>query len=650
MSVTRVSRSAGLHSTRSRSRVRVALSLAYFRVQPEFRFRDATSKMLTNCAAPPSLSFQLHPLHIAISTEALKASMTASWAWRLDPSSGSSSLLGPSTSATLIATGPLSSLAHRSTATSEDGVFWQDFRAPAKRTSYRDRKRAKLHRFDSDDVEQDHEVDLTVKPEQAAAASDEEDANGIDNTSSEGSDSEDDQNTTELPEQLPSEEAPADQRITEATAATLPHPAGSARRLKQDYADTSTQLIAQAIHTHSLATDFNPPHSIDTLPPPLTYKETVHLVRLVAMIFRFPKPSRRISRRRHRDQPTSDNPNAGSSSSAPTSSPAPEPTSGESSLKIELKPKYLSSTSSSSSSRRPRMLAKVHPEDARPDSAAVLKLIALIPAALPARVGCADWVSSVAVKARRDEHGNILLPDSAYGTVSSRANRAETEEIEQELKTETGGESELKKVTRSMRQRLGKEAPSIPLPKFWRKGVPPIKQEQFEASRELVDQAEIKTEPGEEDEVDALTPAQPPELASDSTVESSSSPQDVDPDATITQQILTTNSSNNATRVVNLSRLLAERMREKRQAKSLLLRTHHSLRKRKREDDATDTVGTDAGGDAAEEEDVMVDAETVANTIANSGRMSDASEVTQVAETGAAAGERNAEVKQEVIS
>ncbi|SAM70321.1 uncharacterized protein UBRO_00512 [Ustilago bromivora] len=594
--------------------------------------------------------------------------MTAPWAWRLDPSSGSSSPLGPSTSATLAATGPLSSLAHKTDAASKDGVFWQDFRASIKRTSLRDRKRAKLHRFDSDDVDPTQDEDTTIQTNEAGAGSEEEDANGVDETSSEGSLEDEAEEDDRDGAQGDKKNAIVIQGSPGNTPPTLPRAGVRGRKPKRAQAESaasSTQLIAIAIHTHSLANEFDSTHSIDSLPPPLTYKETVRLVRLIAMIFRFPKP-RRISRRRHREQTSSEDTNAASSSSAPTSSPVPEATIGEATNRIELKPKYLSSpASSASSSRRPRMFAKVHPEDARPNSAAVLKLIALIPAALPARVGCAKWIVRVAVKARRDEHGNILLPDSAYEGASSRQQWAEKEGAEKNTNLEAADGEERAKVTRSMRQRMGQDAPSIPLPGFWHKQRTHIKLEGEEERKgeegamQLSDRAEIKAEPAEGNEVDALTcTTHPPELASDFTFQQSSSPQMeadvmVDPDETATQQTIRSGSPRVSSKVVNLSKLLAERMREKRQAKSLLLRTHHSLRKRKRDDvDTTGSVVADENGSVKEgdEIDLFADAETAANTLANSGRQNDAAETPQSLEATADANLRCGEVKQEDLS
>ncbi len=124
------------------------------------------------------------------------------------------------------------------------------------------------------------------------------------------------------------------------------------------------------------------------------------------------------------------------------------------------------------------MLAKIHRDDAQPDSAAVLKLLALLPAALPARVESAEWIVELAIKSEADEFGNVLLSDRAYLPASYYSNQDRVEDGE--ARTDVAGIYQVKKedkeegeeggkVTRSMRQKSGQEVPSIPLPEFWRK-------------------------------------------------------------------------------------------------------------------------------------------------------------------------------------
>lgn len=576
------------------------------------------------------------------------------WAWRLDPHSGSSSSLGPSTSASLVSTDPLASLSHPSTGSSADGVFWQDFRPAAKRLSRRERKRARLHRFDSDDEEGDQTVKPGADGVKDDVGSEDEDAAGLGNTSSEGSDSEQDDDQGPASSEILKEDKANDAQTEKGSVPpSEPIASTSARRPKRTHADTSassTQLIAQAIHKHSARNDDSiASSSSDDLPPPLTYRETARLVRLIAMIFRFPKASRRIVRRRRRHDPIDDDTVTSTTISSAPSTSSPDPSSHTASTgtgaAIELKPKYLPS-STTSTSHKPRILAKVHPDDARSDSAAALKLIALLPAALPARVACADWIVALAVQARRDEHGNILLPNAAYWSSAQTREAREAQErrtvaVKQEDTADVAVESGdlTMKVTRSMRQRLGQDAPSIPLPQFWRRpgmkddGESGCKVEQEDTG--VRDHAETE----EEAEVDALIrsssmPATPtpdragtPSTMHDSNDDESGPPQEqTNPPREQHAETAAVRGPRRTLRRANLSKLLAERMREKRQSKALLLRTHQSLRKRKTadsDDDASKADPQGAGGEAIEGEDTEMDAETAANTIANSGSASE---------------------------
>ncbi|TKY90560.1 hypothetical protein EX895_000558 [Sporisorium graminicola] len=561
---------------------------------------------------------------------------SAPWSWRLDPRAGSASL-GPSSSATSISLNPLSSLSHASTSASPtDEIFWQDFRPAPQRTSRIEKKKARLHRFDSDDDEV--EGDLTIRPklergESALAVaaspgveSDEEDAAGLRYTSSEASYGGQDsdaalQDPSDVKMEPPGQEAEENNSLTRKRQ--------SKRRSEglTDDASSSTHIIAQTIHKHALIdieVDQEDTLTLDQTPPPppLTYKETVRLVRLIAMLFRFPKSSRRIVRRRQR----LDLENSATSSPAPECLPSSSTplTPSSSTPPIELKAKYLApptSTIATSASHRPRILAHVHPEDARPGSDAVLKLIALIPAALPSRVGSADWIAHLAVKAKRDEYGNILLPGSAYAYASGRTGgRSDSMEMDGEgsvdaaVKVEGGGGGG--KVTRSMRLRMGHEAPAIPLPQFWRRkqgvvkqGTPDtqVKTEGDETSILSISQTSTTDEP----EVDALVPSA--SISSDTSLSPhpSSTPDPPPPP-----------SQRRGRPAVNYSKLLAERMREKRQAKTLLLRTHQSLRKRRNSDrvgEGEDRVSTGGGVDEEGEGEEM-DVETRANTLANSGK------------------------------
>ncbi|KAI3477329.1 hypothetical protein L1887_61014 [Cichorium endivia] len=222
------------------------------------------------------------------------------------------------------------------------------------------------------------------------------------------------------------------------------------------------------------------------------------------------------------------------------------------------------------------MLARVHPEDTRVDSAAVLKLLALVPSVLPARVACAAWIVNLAVRARRDEYGNILLPDRAYAS----AQPADTHTGSTTCKGENEGPQ---KITRSLVHKLGREAPAIPLPQFWRRRSP---------SASATHESDCKEHNAQER---PLSNAQ----ADVETLATSAA--ETQHDAAAAEE--------SGERAVNLSRLLADRMREKRQAKTLLLRTHPTLRKRRTAQQSSQAVQHDAENEA--------DALTAANTAAN---------------------------------
>lgn len=511
--------------------------------------------------------------------------ISAPWSWKLDPASGSSSSLGPSTSASLVTTDPLSSLSQAGSTSAADDVFWQDFRPPTRGVSRKQRKRMRLHRFDSDDQSVDTAIPQSKEREVTAlAGSEEEDANGLDDTSSSDSDDANDKGGRPRKGLVTVKKEDSDGDVRSSPLPTTIAKQGRIRQSRADATAATTRLIARTIHTHASCIESSEQPLLDSTavpPAPLTYKETVRLVRLIAMIFRFPRPSRRVSSRRERRQALLE----AEAMSPPSSSPAPASTTDasdthdDSILKIELKAKYLPPSSSLSGSRKPRMLAKVHAEDRRPDSAAVLKLIALLPASLPARVAHAEWVISIAVKARRDEHGNILLPDEAYLSEQQRRQQ------EQPVKPEDDADTT---ITRSMRQKLGRNPPALPLPEFWRR-----QQNRFSALREEPDSdGTLCSSPVEEAEVDALT----------------------------SSANITASASNERTelKVNNLSKLLAERMREKRQAKTLLLRTHQSLRKRRSTVEAEEEAKV-VEAIAEEQEIGDVDAETAANTLTNSG-------------------------------
>ena len=71
-------------------------------------------------------------------------------------------------------------------------------------------------------------------------------------------------------------------------------------------------------------------------------------------------------------------------------------------------------------------------------------------------------------------------------------------------------------------------------------------------------------------------------------------------------------------KTANLSKLIAERMRSKREAKTLLLRTHPLLRKPKSHD-TTACISSNIAIETAESsQEREVDAQTAANTVANS--------------------------------
>ncbi|GAK62339.1 uncharacterized protein PAN0_001d0539 [Moesziomyces antarcticus] len=507
--------------------------------------------------------------------------MAAPWTWRLDPSSGSASVLGPSPSSIAVSADPLSALAHSTDAASADDIVWHDFRPPPRPTAARQaRKRARLNRFDSDD---DEDLDQTLRTVpsthnhagavpgplaelDAKEAREDEDA-GMASTSS--SDSESNDEDTPLPRPGSSQACllQGETRKPDTSSQRAPKPT---RTSSEDAFAQSTRLMAHTIYTYSLA-DAKRAEKTDA-PSPLTYKETVRLVRLIAMIFRFPKPSRRVSRQHTDSVDIASPPPSSSSGSTPTLAVKDE--SDDETIKIELKPKYLASASGGGS-RRPRMLARVHPEDTRMDSAAVLKLLALVPSALPARVEDAAWIAGLAVRARRDEYGNILLPHAAYAP----AQPADTHTGSTNSKEENEGPQ---KVTRSLVHKLGREPPAIPLPQFWRRRSPSASMQELDceeenaAERSLL-QAEV--------EVEALTAIATPQ-----------------------QDALTTEKRGRS--VVNLSRVLADRMREKRQAKTLLLRTHPTLRKRR-----TAQPPSEAVQHAENEADALTAANTAANAL-----------------------------------
>lgn len=452
----------------------------------------------------------------------------------------------------------------------------------------------RLHRFDSDDQDGDATLQPKKEKDEAAAGSEDEDANGLgDSSCSSSEDDEDDvddqdRGGTKVKGEIKQEDNT--DCVSSPPGLVTSRPVKPARLTREEAAASSTRHIAHVISSHassSISSDQN-----FSAPPPLTYKETVRLVRLIAMIFRFPKPLRRVSRQRKRQRTSTESDTAAPSSSASTDLSTTS-TIDDTKLQIELKPKY-----STSSSRRPRLLAKVHPEDAQKDSAAVLKLLALIPAALPARVPHAEWVVGLAMRARRDEHGNIFLPDDAYGAPDEEV-RVKKEEEEEGLEGQ---------VTRAKRQRLGQEAPAIPWPDFWRRN---RGGEAGCKTKSEGDATEFSSAKEEEAEVDGLLLAV---SASSDEVPGERSRIEIE------QAAEERSEAGGRSRVVNLSKLLAERMRDKRQAKTLLLRTHQSLRKRKSQ---ADESGLESGEAAAEEvgqeEMDEVDPETAANTLANSG-------------------------------
>ncbi|KAF6766804.1 hypothetical protein PSEUBRA_000346 [Kalmanozyma brasiliensis GHG001] len=545
-----------------------------------------------------------HPLSMQL--EHPIANMTAPWAWTLDTASSSSTLAGPSSSSAFVSTDPLSSLSNTSVErTATDEIFWQDFRpkrCPIK-VARREKKRARLSRFDSDDGEH-VDVDAGVKTEEdelatsadaaEAGESEEDEASGAGQTSSEGSVTNDD--TEDLPPSSVTEIKIEDEVTDTKDSPSIGAACKQTRQTQPEAAAYATHLIARAIHRHALLdgeADIAASAVTHDSPSPLTYKETVRLVRLVAMIFRFPKSSRRIVRRR-RPRPSDSNPDSTLDSSTASASTSAASTSTSI---IELKPKYVSSTS-----RKPRILAKIHPDDALPHSAAVLKLIALIPAALPSRVGCVDWIVDIAVQARRDEYGNILLPNSAYECGTGRGESEDTEIGNVTIKKEDEEEQE-GKVTRSRRLRAGTSGLAL--------------------ARAVDAEADLKAE--EQDAV--ATPDT--SLAVEEQVDShTSTPMDSSDAAPFSSPLSSAiappdESAPRKPKLNNLSKLLAERMREKREAKTLLLRTHQSLRKKRSVDAEDDSVSREEAGVVAAEEDEGddMDTETLANTIANSARV-----------------------------
>ncbi|SNX81645.1 uncharacterized protein MEPE_00350 [Melanopsichium pennsylvanicum] len=567
------------------------------------------------------------------------------WAWRLDPPSASSASLGPSTSASLISTDSLTSFSHFSTQISADGVFWQDFAPTGRCLSQRAKKKMRLHRFDSDEGEGEGESQAEAEgdtKEMVNEAVDQKDAGSEDkfvNTlrrisskvSVSGQEAGKDVDERSLERVRANAEETENGMHTGKASAPPPFATSStsARRPKQNdlnskSAVSSTHLIAHAIHEHTLSNDsFIHSADRDALPAPLTYKETLRLTRLIAMIFRFPKASRRIFRQRSLSRRTpiqgaaSTCDSASASSSKTTSSSnfrantsslaattaTRSSSEADSGTQIRLKSKY---TTESSSRKTLRILAKVHPEDARRDSSAVLKLIALIPATLPARILCVEWIVWLAIQAKRDEKGNIFLPDQAYLTSKQSAEvkagdtlfRADGE-VDATFKIEDVDEGVgSKKVTRSKRQRLGEEVPSIPLPEFWRRP---------SSSSSTMTLVTLSSD-------DTSRILQPDEISS---LDNSEAREALDRKSSMLGK---------RNKVVNLSKLLAERMREKRQAKALLLRTHQTLRKRKKNPDGTDAGSTvqaaasaTMNGEEHEQDLTVLDAKTIANTIANSG-------------------------------
>ncbi|KAJ9476841.1 DNA replication complex GINS protein PSF3 [Pseudozyma hubeiensis] len=563
---------------------------------------------------------------------------SAPWSWRLDSHAATSSSLGPSASASFVSTDPLASLSKATVAASSDEISWQNFRLSGKETTRKDRKRQRLHRFDSDQDEEDG-ADRTIRVKQegenvmnariADVESEEDDAAGLGDSSSEESDALGD----EKGEDIRSASQVKVEGSTDSSA-SVHRKRGRPRRTQVESSTSSVHTIAKAIHkriAHSSDGHMDAVSSTgDESPTPLTYKETVRLVRLISMIFRFPKSSRRIVRRRSRfDQ---DHTLSASSSTSPASTSA-SITSEASTSTHQALPPHLPPPRSTT--QKPRILAKIHPDDASPDSPAVLKLIALIPAALPARIDCADWIVDLAVKARRDEYGNVFLPNSAYASVKDEEMDGSAEAERSDSVDVVGGrgvKGENVKVTRLVRQRLGREAPSIPLPGFWKRrgegervkveGVDDtgtVKGEQEVSMFGVEGQGQL---PGrEKDQVHAVI--RPP-ADSDPTIiptlppatfiseqETSSQPPSSSPPPSSGH---TTSSRASGRRTVNLSKVLAERMREKRQAKTLLLRTHQSLRKRKSSE--SEDAQKDADEDH-EDEDMGVDDETLRNTIAN---------------------------------
>lgn len=559
------------------------------------------------------------------------------WSWRLDSPAATSSSLGPSASASFVSTDPLASLSNATVAASSDEISWQNFRLSGKETTRKNRKRQRLHRFDSDQDEENG-ADRTIRVKQegenvisartADVESEEDDAVGLDDSSSEEYDAFGDEHEEET-------ESASQVKVEESTdsPASVHRKRGRPRSTQVASSTSLVHTIAKAIHkrtAHSSDGQIDAvPSTGDNSPTPLTYKETVRLVRLISMIFRFPKSSRRIVRRRsHSDH---DHTFSASSSASPSSTSA-SITSEASTFTHQPLPPHLPPPRSTT--RKPRILAKIHPEDTSPNSPAVLKLIALIPAALPARIDCADWIVDLAVKARRDEYGNVFLPNSAYASVRGEEEMDASAEAERSDSVDAvaGGREEGEiKVTRSVRQRLGREAPSIPLPGFWKRRGEGEKvkvedvddtgffEEGQEASR--IDKDGQGRTPGRvEDQGHALIrtsnssdSATVPALPSTSSIpeqDPASHPPSSSPPPSSAH---ITSSRASGYRTVNLSKVLAERMREKRQAKTLLLRTHQSLRKRK------SSEGEDAQKDADEddEDQDIVDDETLRNTIAN---------------------------------
>ncbi len=187
-----------------------------------------------------------------------------------------------------------------------------------------------------------------------SAESEEDEASGLGQTSSEGSVYGDDKD-----ERAPQAARKSRLRRLRATQAALLRSRQGAQAVGSH--GIFTHLIARAIHRHALAEgnlDHENQFRRKNHPPPLTYKETVRLVRLIAMIFRFPKSSRRIVH--DATAPLTPHPPLRPPQLPPRCKHILHLHQPRHSSSIELKPKYLA-PHPSSSSRRPRILARVSP-------------------------------------------------------------------------------------------------------------------------------------------------------------------------------------------------------------------------------------------------------------------------------------------------